>query len=101
MDIGIKQPAIKSLLGCKTLEKFTIKRPVETEKTKPEGGELFGVQICGSKTFTQTDTITYNSTGRPVCTKVMVFSTGFKEHEYKEFNHHKDFNNSYSTSMYT
>lgn len=32
LDTGIKQPAIKSLLGCKTLEKFTIKRPEETER---------------------------------------------------------------------
>lgn len=52
LDTGIKQPAIKSLLGCKTLEKFTIKRPEETG-TKTEGGGLFSVQICRSNPFAQ------------------------------------------------
>lgn len=48
LDTRIKQPAIKSLLGCKTLEKFTIKRLAE--KTKPQA-EKTGCQI--SQIFTQ------------------------------------------------
>lgn len=43
MDTGIKQPAIKSLLDCKTLEKFTIKRPAETQRKQRQNEGNYSV----------------------------------------------------------
>lgn len=43
LDTGIKQPAIKSLLGCKTLEKFTIKRPEEAQRKQGQKDRNYSV----------------------------------------------------------
>lgn len=90
MDTGIKQPAIKSLLGCKTLEKFTIKRATETQQQKKQRQKERN--YCVSRYVEvkhlhnrHNNVLFYWEIGED---KSNVFSVAFKGTERKKLNYH-------------
>lgn len=60
LDAGIKQPAIKSLLGHKTPEEFTIKRQRDNRDGRRGIIIFFLCPDCGNKIFAQTLLYTFS-----------------------------------------